>query len=151
MTTLLEVTTQGTPAPPKAQNADLPITNHDVVAMLFRIFGALDPTDKSRYEEEQISHMLVSGEKKLWYAILKGAFLDYQTWINKEPSDYHTVTTSSDFQEIFDWFFNPSPEEADWPGSFIQVCQVFDLEPDYVRKMLIKWTKNHCLKGNQNV
>lgn len=146
MTTLLEVVTQGTPTLTKVQNGNLPVTNQDIITMLFRIFGTSDPTDKKRFEDEQTSHVLESGEKKLWFAVLKGAFLDYQTWIAEKALDNSTIPPTNSFQEIFDWFFNPSPTEEYWSGSFIHVCQVFDLEPDYVRKMLIQWTKNHYQK-----
>ena len=43
-------------------------------------------------------------------------------------------------QEAEEWF---AADDADWPFSFVNICAVLGLEPDYIRRGLKRWCERH--------
>ncbi len=43
-------------------------------------------------------------------------------------------------REAEEWF---AAEDADWPFSFVNICAVLGLEPDYIRRGLKRWCERH--------
>lgn len=70
-----------------------------------------------------------SPEKKLAAAVLASALV--------EVRDRHADKSyQRKVKEDVEWIFS---EEAEWPFSFIRICELFGLEVDYVRGMVRKW------------
>lgn len=83
-----------------------------------------------------------SGEIRLWRQLLIEGLSDYLQFIN---SPNH----KRKFYSAFDWFFNE--EDPSWLGSFTTVCYTLNLEPSYVRRILVKWTKEHYIPGARDI
>ncbi|MCE2485551.1 MAG: hypothetical protein J4F42_08570 [Desulfurellaceae bacterium] len=43
-------------------------------------------------------------------------------------------------QEAEEWF---TADDADWPFSFVNICAVLRLEPDYIRRGLKRWCERY--------
>jgi hypothetical protein len=94
-----------------------------------------DPSVKiDFYEIYSTGHNEVISEKKLWRQVLIESIHDYQTLMNIPKG-------KSRFGESFDWFFNE--HELDHIGSFENVCSILNIDPSFIRKCLIKWTKQN--------
>lgn len=72
----------------------------------------------------------LNNEQELWYSVLVQALADYATLVKKK--------SSNGLKEIFDWFFN----ESVILGSFEYICEILELDPNYLRKKIILYTKN---------
>lgn len=114
------------------------------INVIMGLLSAPDPAAAFHYQQANTGTDQ-SGEKKLWFALFKTSIEDYQLWLN---SDRSVAKIKRNFEEIFNWIFNPDPVEENWPGSFENVCANLKLHPDYVRKMLITWTKRNYGKSN---
>jgi len=68
-------------------------------------------------------------EKKLAAAVLTGALVEVRD--RHDQPEYRRRV-----REDLDWIFS---DEAEWPFSFVRLCQVFALEPEYVRGVVQKW------------
>lgn len=84
--------------------------------------GFLDP---SRPQE-------VIPEYGLVQAILREAIHEYQKFAGKRGRRGSRL-----FREVHQWF---SENDARWDFSFINVCQILDLEPAYIRAGLKLWS-----------
>jgi hypothetical protein len=70
-----------------------------------------------------------SPEKKLAAAVLGAALL--------EVRDHHDdVAYRRKVAEDIDWIF---ADDAHWPFSFVRLCDLFELEPEYVRTIVRRW------------
>ncbi len=94
-----------------------------------------------------IEHFLASGEmlpsqlpspsnwtpeKKLAAAVLTSALVELR--------DRHAdAAYQRRIREDLDWVFS---EEVHWPYSFIRLCQLFGLEPEYVRNVVNRWMRS---------
>lgn len=68
-------------------------------------------------------------EKKLAAAVLAGALVEVRD--RHDQPEYRRRV-----QEDLNWIFS---EESQWPFSFLRLCQLFALEPEYVRGIVNKW------------
>jgi hypothetical protein len=76
-----------------------------------------------------------NGEHRLLYAVLEDAVRCWQM--------YQSATTTRGqrlFCEAATWF---ADQDDSAPFTFIAICQLFDLEPDYVRAGLRLWSERH--------
>ena len=73
-------------------------------------------------------------ETALMCAVLEDAFFCFQKQFEIEnPRIKRTA------QEAEDWFFNP---DSRWLFSFLSICTVLGLEPEYIRKKLKHWSQS---------
>lgn len=81
-----------------------------------------------------------NGEHRLLYAVLEDAVRCWQVY------DGATTTRGQRlFNEAAEWF---ASEDDSSPFTFVAICQLFDLEPDYVRAGLRRWSeRNRNVKG----
>jgi hypothetical protein len=70
-----------------------------------------------------------SAEKKLAAAVLGSALIEVRDHWGDPP---YRRRLAQDLEWI-------GSDEAEWPFSFVRLCQLFDLEPDYVRQMVKRW------------
>ncbi len=56
---------------------------------------------------------------------------------------YVTAKNSELFMETEEWILT---EDHDWPFSFDNLCEKFEIEPQYAREQLIKWKERHDKK-----
>ena len=70
-----------------------------------------------------------SPEKKLAAAVLGAALL--------EVRDHHNdLSYRRRVAEDLDWIL---ADDHEWPFSFVRLCELFDLEPQYVRGIVRRW------------
>jgi hypothetical protein len=75
------------------------------------------------------------GEYVLVEAILREAIREYQKFAGQR-----TRRGARLFREVDQWFLD---DDAEWDFSFVNVCQILDLEPSYIRTGLkIWWDRN---------
>jgi hypothetical protein len=71
------------------------------------------------------------GEYVLVEAILREAIREYQKFAGQQGRRSVRL-----FREVHQWFLADDPE---WDFSFINVCQILNLEPTYIRTGLKMW------------
>jgi len=74
-------------------------------------------------------------EHRLMLAVLEDAVRSYQRYLSSSDSRGRRL-----FREVEEWF---DSDAATWPFSFVVICQIFDIEPEYVRAGLRAWRKNN--------
>lgn len=80
------------------------------------------------------------GEYGLVEAVLREAIREYQKFAGQQ-----TRRGSRLFHEVHEWFLADDP---DWDFSFINVCQILNLEPTYIRTGLKMWHESNCKDDN---
>ena len=70
-------------------------------------------------------------ELRLMLAVLEEAVGDFQRHVAAD-----TREGQRHFQEAEAWF---ASSDADWPFSFLNICEALQFEPDYVRAGLARW------------
>jgi len=70
-----------------------------------------------------------SPEKKLAAAVLASTLVHVR-------DHYGDVTHRRAVQKDLEWILS---DEVSWPYSFIPLCHVLDLEPEWVRRMVRRW------------
>ncbi|MGH7793956.1 MAG: hypothetical protein ACREQ2_03500 [Candidatus Binatia bacterium] len=86
--------------------------------------GVHAPSNGSRQHE-------VMGEYELVEAVLCAAIREYQ-----EFAGLHTRHGERSFREVDRWFW---ADDHQWYFSFINVCEILNLEPAYIRTGLKMW------------
>ena len=71
-------------------------------------------------------------EKALTLAVLAEAVDTYQRFAFSESRHRQAL-----FREVEAWFWG---EEPDSPFSFLSICEVFGLDPGFLRRGLMQWT-----------
>jgi hypothetical protein len=70
-----------------------------------------------------------SPEKRLAAAVLASALVEIR--------DHHADRSyGRRIEQDLEWI---GSEEAEWPFSFVRLCQVFDLDPAWVREAVARW------------
>ena len=93
--------------------------------------------DQSRPQE-------VMGEYGLVEAVLREAIREYQKF-----AGHRGRRGSRLFREVHEWFLQ---DDRKWNFSFINVCQILDLEPTYIRTGLKIWCeRNVAANGAQDI
>ena len=72
-----------------------------------------------------------SPQRKLAGAVLAGALVEVR-------DHYDNLKHRRDVRGTLAWI---STNDVDWPFSFIPLCHLFDLDPDYVRNVVNGWLR----------
>jgi hypothetical protein len=81
-----------------------------------------------------------NGEHRLLYAVLEDAVRCWQMYENATTARGQRL-----FQEADEWF---ASDDDSSPFTFVTICQLFSLDPDYVRTGLRRWSeRNRDVKG----
>jgi hypothetical protein len=80
--------------------------------------------DQSRPQEMRAEYGLVE-------AVLREAIREYQKFAGQQGRRGSRL-----FREVHEWFLE---DDRKWDFSFINVCQILDLEPTYIRTGLKMW------------
>jgi hypothetical protein len=82
-----------------------------------------------------------SPEKKLAAAVLGAALL--------EVRDHHNdLSYRRRVTEDLEWIF---ADDHEWPFSFVRLCELFDLEPQYVRGIVRRWQTSENGRSQRQV
>jgi hypothetical protein len=80
-------------------------------------------------------------EARLMLAVLEDAVHVYQ-----QCSSLRNARSRRLFRETDEWF---TSNETASPFSFVTICQLFGLDPDYLRAGLQRWRSRHLATGDQ--
>jgi len=80
-----------------------------------------------------------SGEQRLLYAVLEDAVRCWQLYDRSTTPRGQRL-----FTEAAEWF---ASEDDSSPFTFVAICQLFELEPDYVRAGLKRWSERQQAAG----
>jgi hypothetical protein len=95
----------------------------------------VEPTDDGVLEDlakKSFHH----GEEALMFAVLKSATEDFQTYVNARDRKGKRL-----FDEAEEWLLE---KDSDSLLCFESICEVLRLQPDYLRKGLLRWKEAHC-------
>ncbi len=73
----------------------------------------------------------LSAERRLVVAVLEDALHCFQKYVDAQNAKQHQL-----FLEAEEWIMGDNPT---WFFSFSNVCEVLDLDPDYMREGLARW------------
>lgn len=77
-----------------------------------------------------------TAEKKLAAAVLAGALVEVRDY-HDQPQYRRRV------EQDLDWIMM---DDAVWPFSFVRLCHLFGLEPEYVRKTVTHWLQQPAIR-----
>jgi hypothetical protein len=100
----------------------------DRVGSLFQV----DTLAAQQYHDTYRRRIPQQSEIRLMLAVLEDAINCYQDnlfAVNKKRIQL--------FREAEDWFMN---DDASWIFSFVSICSILNLEPDYFRQGIKRWT-----------
>jgi len=107
------------------------------------------PQPQFESEASIVGHLLASGEilpsqlaspsawspeKKLAGAVLAHTLIEIRD--HYRDAHYRRRVTQD-----LEWV---GSDDAQWPYSFIRLCELFGLEVEYVRSIVAKWTQGEC-------
>jgi hypothetical protein len=101
---------------------------------LSRQSGIIEPTDDGVLED-LAKKRTRDREEGLMLAVLESATEDYQKYVNARDRKGKLL-----FSQAEEWFFE---KDSDPLFSFEHICEVLRLQPDYVRKGLLRWKEAH--------
>lgn len=90
-------------------------------------------TPAERLFDSEIKISRVCPETALLYAVLEDAFLCYQKQFEVGLGPIERAAA----HEAEEWFFSDNPRQL---FSFVSVCTVLGLEPEFIRKRLRHWS-----------
>lgn len=105
------------------------------------------PSEAGQRDLQVIEHLVASGEvlpeqmpsacywtpeKKLAAAVFVGGLVEVRNHA-RDPAYQRRVA------EELRWIFS---DDTTWPYSFVRLCELFHLEPAYVRQIVRKWLKS---------
>lgn len=96
--------------------------NH--VAMLL---SEVDPTDG----EINVKNHIADPERRLLFAVLTDAIIRFRRFVEK-PND----PARHECREAERWIRSVDRE---WPCSFVNVCEALDIQPESLRRALLRW------------
>ena len=97
-----------------------------------------------QYMERFRRKLHLEPEKKLMLAVLEDAINCFKENVSAENGNKKML-----FNEAEDWILDTS---TDWIFSFENICDVFELNPQYVRRALLNWKQQHmALPSSANV
>jgi hypothetical protein len=97
-----------------------------------------DVSLSARYWETLCRTDPLEPEKRLMLAVLEEAVRTYRKYL---------FTQHRLFSEVEEWFLE---EDSDWLFSFESICNVLGLNPNHIRRRLLRWTATElagCLDG----
>jgi hypothetical protein len=89
--------------------------------------GVLEDLDKKRVHR---------GEEALMFAVLKSATEDFQEHVNARDRKGKLL-----FDEAEEWLLE---KDSDSILCFESICEILRLQPDHLRKGLLRWKAAHC-------
>ena len=89
-----------------------------------------DEISAEAFLDSRLSRATVSPENALMYAVLEDAFLCLQ------KTGELTPLVRRQAREAVQWFLS---DESRWVFSFLPICDVLGLDPEYMRKKLKDW------------
>jgi hypothetical protein len=95
---------------------------------------ALDSTDSATWLKKDICE----GEVRLMAAVLKDAVNCFQEYVFGRSG-----FEKQQFQEVEEWFSEKDSKEH---FSFENICEILQLDPDYLRQGLMSWKKAKLAK-----
>ena len=114
-----------------------------------RPFGAVHQADLTVIENMMAGGVITSAqtgsptswtpEKKLAGAVLASALVELRDHAG-DPSYARRL------KEDLEWIRS---EESEWPFSFVRLCSLFDLDPDWVRGVAEGWAKSSKRPGSR--
>lgn len=78
-------------------------------------------------------------EKRLAAAVLASALVGVR-------DHAHNPTYRRKIAEDLEWF---ASDDATWPFSFVRLCDLFDLDPEWVRQAVARWLKRPLSKAQR--
>src|SRR5262245_53431193 len=91
---------------------------------------SIDPSEAAVIERV-FKKTIHEGEKELMMAVLQDAVECFQTYVlSGRPREKRL------FQEAEDWILE---KNSDWFFSFENICEILELDPDYIRQGLLCW------------
>jgi hypothetical protein len=81
---------------------------------------------------------LLSPEKELMLAVLEEAIAEFQKYLSAR--DRKGMRRFADAEE---WILE---NDADWSFSFVKICEVLGLAPNYLRQGLLRWKRKTLTK-----
>ncbi len=103
------------------------LSTEDKIASLFQP----DTLIAAQYFENLHGKTLQEPEKKLMLAVLEDAVECFQANISAQSGKRRAL-----FQDAQQWILE---EDSDWIFSFASVCEALEINPDYVRRGLLRW------------
>ena len=75
--------------------------------------------------------LTASPRNRLMLAVLEEALVTFQRGLNSPKAEQRRQ-----FHEVDRWV---ASDDTDWPFSFENICQIVDMNPDYIRQGLHRW------------
>ncbi len=107
---------------------------------------SVSPVPMEHKDLAVIEHMLAAGEilpaqlptKHLWSPEKKLAAAVFVSGLVEIRNHAHNPSRWRRVQEELAWVFS---EDLAWPYSFLRLCELFHLDPEYVRRMVRDWLR----------
>ena len=93
----------------------------------------------SQFDDLRRNRDAIIPEGRLMLAVLEDAVHVYQLCSRLRNAREHRL-----FRQTDEWF---TSDEQTSPFSFVTICQVFGLDPDYLRAGLRRWNNKHGTNG----
>jgi hypothetical protein len=107
------------------------------------LFGQPDVLLVHEYLHVYQSSFAQTPEMKLMAAVLKDAIDCYLKSLSAKPRRGKKRSNEAE-----QWFFS---EDEDWLYSFQSVCDMLKLDPDYIRRTLLRHKQEHAAKASSLV
>lgn len=94
-----------------------------------------------QYQSPRDRTLQQRGEIQLLYAVLQDAIECFQKGVDAQGRRPLRLA-----QEAEEWLF---ANDTHWPFSFLNICLVLDLSPEYLRRKLIQWRRQQLAKREE--
>ncbi|GIW43477.1 MAG: hypothetical protein KatS3mg077_0759 [Candidatus Binatia bacterium] len=102
------------------------------------------PSDVEARDLAIIEHMMATGEivaaqmpsKHFWSPEKKLAAAVFVSGLVEIRNHVHNPAKRKQVEKELAWVFS---DDTDWPYSFVRLCELFQLHPDYVRRIVSEW------------
>src|SRR5215510_12395927 len=99
-----------------------------------------DTLVSTQYLESFRRRTPIEPEKMLMLAVLEDAINCFQTNVMAERGRAKKL-----LDETMAWFLD---RNDDWTFSFVSICEILDLNPEYVRGGLLRWKEKNLARAN---
>ena len=107
--------------------------DHSLINVEEKIISLFEPDTllPAQYLENFRGKTLVEPERRLMLAVLEDAINCFQVNVMAQSGRRKKL-----FNEAEDWIME---QDDDWMFSFVSVCEILRLNPEYVRQGLLRW------------
>ena len=107
--------------------------DHSLINVEEKIISLFEPDTllPAQYLENFRGKTLVEPERRLMLAVLEDAINCFQVNVMAQSGRRKKL-----FNEAEDWIME---QDDDWMFSFVSVCEILRLNPEYVRHGLLRW------------